>query len=103
MNTRTQTLPRGLRLERKALYSLPDATGLTVTCDEGTLWLTVEGDLRDFVLEAGQTFETQNDRSVLIYALAPSRISIADTAPAAAAAPRRRTWFASRLSAAGHA
>jgi hypothetical protein len=102
MNTRTRTLPRGLRLEAKALYSLPDASGLTVTCDEGALWLTVEGDLRDFVLEAGQTFETQNDRCVLIYALAPSRISITDTAPAPDAAPRRGLRFAWRLGA-GHA
>jgi hypothetical protein len=102
MNARTQTLPRALRLEPKALYSLPDATGLTVTCDEGALWLTVEGDLRDFVLEPGQTFKTQSDRTVLIYALAPSRISIADTAPAPDSAPRRGLRFAWRLRA-GHA
>jgi hypothetical protein len=103
MNTRTQTLPRDLRLERKALYSLPDASGLTVTCDEGVLWLTVDGDPRDFVLEPGQTFETQDHGRVLIYALAPSRISIANAAPAATPARRHARRFTSRLSAAGHA
>jgi hypothetical protein len=103
MNTRTQTLPRDLRLERKALYSLPDASGLAVTCDEGVVWLTVDGDPRDFVVEPGQTFETQDHGRVLIYAFAPSRISIADAAPAPAAARRHATRFTSRLSAAGHA
>jgi hypothetical protein len=103
MNTPTQPLPRDLRLEHKALYSVPDASGLTVTCVQGVVWLTIDGDPRDFVLEPGQTFETQDHGRVLIYALARSRISIADTAPTARPAPRRSARFASRLSAAGHA
>jgi len=78
MNTRTQPLPRDLRLEHKALYSLPDGSGLAVTCDDGVLWLTLDGDSRDFVLEAGETFETQDRGRVLIYALADSRISVAE-------------------------
>ena len=76
MNTRAQALPHDLRLAHKALYSLPDACGLALTCDEGVLWLTVDGDPRDFVLEAGETFQTQDHGRVLIYALADSRISI---------------------------
>ena len=92
MNTRSQTLPRHLRLEHKALYSLPDAAGLAVTCDQGVVWLTVDGDPRDFVLEAGETFESPDRARVLIYALARSRISIAnaDAAAATAAAPAHR-------------
>jgi len=103
MNTRTQPLPRDLRLEHKALYSLPDASQLAVTCDEGVLWLTVDGDPRDFVLEAGQTFETQDHGRVLIYALAPSRIRIAGTTLAPEPARRHATRWTSRLHAAGHA
>lgn len=103
MNTRTQTLPRNLRLEHKGLYSVPDASSRAVTCDEGVLWLTVDGDPRDFVLEPGRTFETQDHGRVLIYALAPSRISIADRAPAISPALRRGTRLMWRLGAAGHA
>jgi hypothetical protein len=44
MNTSTQTLPRDLQLQHKALYSLPDASSLAVTCEDGVLWLTVDGD-----------------------------------------------------------
>jgi hypothetical protein len=78
MNTRTQTLPRDLQLQHKALYSLPDASSLAVTCEDGVLWLTVDGDPRDFVLEAGESFETEDRGRVLIYALADSRITIAE-------------------------
>ena len=98
MNTRTQSLPHDLRLEHKALYSLPDASGLAVRCDEGVLWLTVDGDPRDFVLERGQTFETEDHGRVLIYALAPSKVSIDGAVPATK--PRRQApRFTSRLSA----
>ena len=98
MNTRNETLPRHLRLEHKALYSLPDAAGLAVTCDQGVVWLTVDGDPRDFVLEAGETFESPDRARVLIYALARSQIRIADAdaaaAPAAAPAHRHAPRFA---------
>jgi hypothetical protein len=103
VNTRTDPLPRDLRLDHKALYSLPDASGLALTCGEGVLWLTVDGDPRDFVLEAGETFETRDHGRVLVYALAPSRISVAAAAPAAHAAARPRARFTAWLSAAGHA
>jgi hypothetical protein len=78
MTTRTQTLPRDLRLDHKALYSLPDASELAVSCEEGAVWLTLDGDPRDFVLEPGERFETEDHGRVLIYALADSRISVAE-------------------------
>jgi hypothetical protein len=102
MNTRTENLPRNLRLEHKALYSLPDASELAVTCEEGAVWLTVDGDLQDYVLEAGETFETQDHGRVLIYALADSRISIADAIPAHEPARWHGLRLPARLSA-GHA
>jgi hypothetical protein len=103
MNTRAKPLPRDLRLAHKALYSLPDAAGLAVACDEGVLWLTVDGDPRDFVLEAGQTFETQNHARVLVYALADSRISVRDTPPAPQPVPWYGLQLPTRLSPAGQA
>lgn len=101
MTSRTETLPRDLRLEHKALYSLPDAAGLALTCHEGVVWLTVDGDPRDFVLEAGETFETPERSRVLIYALARSRVSIVASTAVAVPAPRRGLHLAPRLSAAG--
>ena len=76
------TLPDSLRLDKKALHSLADGVGIVVTCAEGAVWLTLDGDARDFVLEAGQTFEAQEHGRILIYALAPSRVSLAAAAPA---------------------
>jgi hypothetical protein len=84
------TVPRQLQLEKKAIHSLADATGLVLACDEGAVWLTVDGDSRDFVLEPGQTFQAEERGRVLMYALAPSRVTISAAAPAAAVSPRRR-------------
>ncbi len=39
------------RLERYGAVALRDARGSTVTSISGTLWLTMEGDSRDIVLE----------------------------------------------------
>ncbi|MFL5145336.1 MAG: DUF2917 domain-containing protein [Microvirga sp.] len=72
----TDTLPRVVRLEHQAIYSLADAAGVEVVCGEGTVWLTLDNDPRDYVLEAGETFTTAEHRPALVYALAPSRIAL---------------------------
>jgi hypothetical protein len=98
----TRNLSRDLRLAHKALHSLPDASELSVTCEQGAVWLTVDGNPRDFVLKAGETFETSDRGRLLIYALADSRISLREAMPAPQPAP----WYGLRLPArlsAGHA
>jgi hypothetical protein len=79
----SQTLPSQLQLARKALYSIADASGIEVTCAEGAVWLTLDGEEQDYVLEAGQSFETAEHRRALVYAFEPSRISLscADAMP----------------------
>lgn len=81
------TIPRELRLNHRAMYRLAHPAGVQLTCREGSVWITLDNDPRDFVLEAGETFRTEESRPALIYALQPARISLA---PAAAAVPRTR-------------
>src|SRR5687768_14888390 len=69
-------LPSELRLEHRAIYSVADAADVQLACREGTVWLTLDGDLRDYVLEPGDRFITQEHRRALVYAIAPARISL---------------------------
>lgn len=41
------------------------------------MWLTLNGDTRDIVIDAGESFAATEHRRALIYALAPSDLSVA--------------------------
>ncbi|HSH90916.1 MAG TPA: DUF2917 domain-containing protein [Ramlibacter sp.] len=75
------THSRDLRLERRGLHSFPDAAGLTFDCKEGSVWVTVDGDEHDYILEAGESFSTQEHGRVVVYAFEPARVAIAPPAP----------------------
>lgn len=77
------TRSREVRLAHRAIYSIPDAAGLQIQCREGTLWLTLAGDPRDIVLEAGETFVTGEHRDAIVYALQASRFEVTARTPAA--------------------
>ena len=80
----------GLTLDHRALFNIPDAAGLQIDCEEGTVWVTVDGDLRDYVLEPGDHFHNAEHRRAVIYAMRPSSLSITSTrATASVAAPRK--------------
>ncbi len=65
-----------LDLERRAMFNLPDAAGVNITCRDGTVWITLDNDSRDYVLEAGDSFCNTEHRRALIYAMRPSRIAV---------------------------
>lgn len=56
-------------LPARALFALPDASSARILCTRGSIWLTLDHDPRDVVLEAGDTFETDEPRRALLYAL----------------------------------
>ena len=66
-------------LAHKTTLRVPDAAGLEITCTSGSLWLTLDGDLRDIILSAGSnddTFRTSEHRVALVYALADSQVKV---------------------------
>ena len=65
-----------LKLERSALFNLPDAAGVQIVCQDGTIWITLDNDQRDYVLEAGDTFTNAEHKRALIYAMRASTIAI---------------------------
>jgi hypothetical protein len=56
-------------LPARQLFELPDASSARILCTSGCLWLTLDDDLRDVILEPGDTFETREPRRALLYAL----------------------------------
>lgn len=68
--------PMQLDLQYRALFSLTDAAGVRIDCDAGSVWLTLDNDPRDIVLEAGESFATPQHRRALIYAMEPSRLRL---------------------------
>lgn len=65
-----------INLSRQAMFSLADAAGVRFAVDHGSVWITLDGDSRDVVVEAGHAFTTQEHRRALVYALAPSRVGV---------------------------
>ena len=59
-------------LPARALFELPDASSARILCTAGCLWLTVDGDPRDVILEAGDSFEEARPRRALLYAMEPA-------------------------------
>jgi hypothetical protein len=66
-----------IMLAPRQLHDIPDASGVTVTCRAGSVWLTVDGDPNDYILEAGESFALPGRGRVLVYALGAARIDLA--------------------------
>jgi hypothetical protein len=82
-----------LQLASNALYSVDDASLVRFTCAEGALWITLDNDPRDVVLEAGGEFTTADRRRALVYALQPSRLYLAPTERSEAAPTAKRARY----------
>ena len=69
-----------LLLQRGQTSRLPVARAAHLCSAAGTLWITVDHDARDFVLEPGQCFVVPSDEAVTISAL--SGPAVLDLRPA---------------------
>ncbi|MBG6078215.1 DUF2917 domain-containing protein [Polaromonas sp. CG_9.11] len=65
-----------LSVERNALFNVPDAAGMRIVCREGAVWITLDNDPNDYVLEAGDIFSNTEHKRALIYAMRPSSIAV---------------------------
>lgn len=52
----------------------------TLFCVKGRVWITQEGDIRDYLLESGDAFLITLPGLTLVRALTPSRIGYSETA-----------------------
>lgn len=76
MNTDTQTLD--LQLSRRSIFHVADAAGVQILCRAGSIWITLDNDPRDIVLQAGESFTGDDHRRAIIYALDTSQVAVSD-------------------------
>ena len=62
-----------LGLEQRGLFEIPDVAGVQIRCTEGSLWITLDHDLRDIVLEPGDSFTGSDHRRALDLLRLPGR------------------------------
>jgi len=56
-------------LGKREVFSLAGRRGLTVRVTQGRVWLTRDGDIRDYVLSAGEAMELETSGSVVLFGL----------------------------------
>jgi hypothetical protein len=64
-------------LSRRQLFEIPDAASVRIVCTSGCVWLTLDNDIRDFVLEPGESLDLPDARRALLYAIEPSSFVLA--------------------------
>jgi hypothetical protein len=79
----------GLCLKPKQVVKVRGGLGHSIACDSGSVWVTQDGDPRDIILRAGESFILDRDGPALVQALEQGAISV--TRPAVQARP---SWAA---------
>jgi hypothetical protein len=74
-----------LSLARDGLIAFRSGPGASITCLEGSLWVTQESSIKDEVLGPGQTLWVRHEGLTIVTALAPSALVLSDDRPLAAA------------------
>lgn len=64
----------------RTLLELPAGRPLDVACGAGSLWLTLDNDPRDLVLERGERVRLEANRRVLVYAFDDSVLELSEAA-----------------------
>jgi hypothetical protein len=70
--------PRTPVIARNHILELKRAFGVTIECLEGAIWVTLDGDSRDVILEPGEQFTVDRDQRVLLQALEAARLRVVE-------------------------
>ena len=63
-----------ISLSKDKMWSIEgDRRGDVISCTNGTLWVTQEGDPRDYILEQGRNFWVTRSGTVIVQALNDSK------------------------------
>jgi hypothetical protein len=76
-------------LPARQLFEVADASAVRIVCTAGCLWITLDHDTRDVILEPGDGFEAEQPRRALVYAFTPSSFTMDGTDQRRV---RRRLW-----------
>jgi hypothetical protein len=67
-----------MNLRHQAIFSVPDASKVRIGVAEGSVWITLDNDIKDYVLDACGVFTTSQPRRAVVYALQPSCITVSE-------------------------
>jgi hypothetical protein len=73
-------------MKPKQLLSVRGGAGNAIVCHSGSVWVTQEGDPRDIIVSAGESFALERKGPTLVQALEQSAVSFARPAHAARSA-----------------
>jgi hypothetical protein len=76
-----------ISLRRHQHMNVAGAAGWTITALSGSAWITQDGDIRDVVLEAGQSFVLDRDGPVIISPFGDTCLRICGSGAAKARRP----------------
>ena len=79
----------GMGMARGSFARIEDGRGILVYVWEGELWITQEGDKRDYIVRGGEWFRVDRDGSALLHATRRTHATM--TAPTPANYARRIT------------
>lgn len=92
-----------MKLNRDGLIAFRERRGARIVCHSGTLWVTRESQVKDCILEAGDSLAVREPGLTVITALAPSALTITEVGAADSPPGRWRSIFAGLASWAGRA
>lgn len=93
---KTDTLTVDLNMPHKALQVIPQGA-LRLVCREGSVWITLDHEQRDVVLQPGEVFTTRPQQRAIAYALQPSVLRLEPVACTRRAQTPRWRWWPQRL------
>ena len=64
----------GMSLDKDSFIRVQGAAGTCVQCRKGSLWITQDKDIEDYVLGPGQALELEHDGDAIIFALMQSEL-----------------------------
>ena len=67
----------GICMKPKQVVKVRGGVGHSIVCHSGTVWVTQDGDRRDIILRAGESFTLDRRGPALVQAFEPGAISIA--------------------------
>ena len=73
----TTISPQEITLNENSFWSAHYRSNeIQIECQEGVVWISLEGDYRDIILHAGQRFGTEKRGRVIVQAIAGAKILV---------------------------
>lgn len=71
------SIPFEFNLAKNAIFNIQDPSGIQISCHSGSLWITLDGDTKDTVINSGESFITSTHRRAVVNALSCTSLSLA--------------------------